>query len=497
MSPRTVRDPSDLSAILLRHPRSDEEYSFVGPIQLLKSSVHHGRGLVAARDVAVGECLFVSSPTLSANVRQIRDCWKKRSLTEEGVSMSLEGAAERTLVQAMKDALMQKNHTVANSFLALVGANTEDEDVSIDVLLGKDATPVKDALCQQLLSDDGEQLLQIVRRNAFGPDFVTYSAIERRWQQPNQELLPSRILDLYPLAAMINHTCNPNAVRVYTGNVMVVHASHAISAGDEILWSYFPPVLAFPQRQSILSDLHGFVCQCPRCICERPFWDSTSSEVQTLVSLQSSEVVSEAHEREAYTRAIRLLEDEILPSKCLSNELRRYLRVGFMNLYIRYLNGAIVSNETNETLLNLSTQLHFSFCACGTASTEHLSVGSFESFSSRQKSKLGRTLANTLIPRYSKHGMHARILSMHSFLLQIVHLCYDLIARLHTAGNDPSSKKKTLPKLRYWTEQVKRACMTRYGNLGENIDTVRAVMQHSRLVLRNRQGLDQAKYDFI
>jgi hypothetical protein len=81
---------------------------------------------------------------------------------------------------------------------------------------------------------------------------------------------------------------------------------------------------------------------------------------------------------------------------------------------------------------------------------------------------------------------------------KILHLCYDLIGRLHTAsavGADPS--KESLPKLRFWTEQLKRVCMIRYGSLGNRLESVRAVMHHSRLVLRNQQGLDQAKYDFI
>jgi hypothetical protein len=58
-------------------------------------------------------------------------------------------------------------------------------------------------------------------------------------------------------------------------------------------------------------------------------------------------------------------------------------------------------------------------------------------------------------------------------------------------------KSKTLPKLKFWTEQLKRAVMIRYGSLGDNVDSVRNAMQHSRVVLRNRNGMDLASHKFI
>lgn len=39
--------------------------------------------------------------------------------------------------------------------------------------------------------------------------------------------------------------------------------------------------------------------------------------------------------------------------------------------------------------------------------------------------------------------------------------------------------------------------MIRYGALGQQLEAVRTVMQHTRLVLRQQNGLDHAQYCFI
>ena len=88
-------------------------------------------------------------------------------------------------------------------------------------------------------------------------------------------------------------------------------------------------------------------------------------------------------------RLIQQFEDDILTSPALSNEVRRFLRIGYLHVYIHYFNAALMhiqiqqqqySNDPLVTgilqsdLLTLATHLHFSFCACHNASTEHLSV---------------------------------------------------------------------------------------------------------------------------
>ena len=78
--------------------------------------------------------------------------------------------------------------------------------------------------------------------------------------------------------------------------------------------------------------------------------------------------------------------------------------------------------------------------------------------------------------------------------LSVMHLCYELVAVLHTQATDPS---KTLPKVQFWTEQLKRAHLVRYGSLGQDVDRVRAIMKHTQMVLRHQNGLEKVPYEFI
>lgn len=58
---------------------------------------------------------------------------------------------------------------------------------------------------------------------------------------------------------------------------------------------------------------------------------------------------------------------------------------------------------------------------------------------------------------------------------------------------DPS---KTMPKVRFWADQLKRAHMIRYGGLGQDVQVVRRVLQHSRTVLRQKNGWKTVDYAF-
>jgi len=74
--------------------------------------------------------------------------------------------------------------------------------------------------------------------------------------------------------------------------------------------------------------------------------------------------------------------------------------------------------------------------------------------------------------------------------VQIIHLCYELVATLHTREPIPA-------KLSFWTEQVKRVHMIRFGKMGLNVEAIRTVMLHTRHVLRNLDGYETAEYEFI
>lgn len=128
-----------------------------------------------------------------------------------------------------------------------------------------------------------------------------------------------------------------------------------------------------------------------------------------------------------------------------------------MQLYIDSFNAphSLENDEDIGHKLQIATQLHFSFVSCNNASTEHLSI---------------------------------------------LHLCYDLSSQLRTIamrGNEPNVIARATSQVHFWTDQLKKAHMIRYGKLGEDLENVRDAMKHSKLVLRNLDGWYLTKNLFI
>lgn len=301
---------------------------------------------------------------------------------------------------------------------------------------------------------------------AFGPDFITYEKIEQKWKSPNSgSYSPPHILGIFPLAAMLNHSCTPNAVRCFANGTMIVHAAKAIPAGSEVVWSYIPPTQIFAERRRALKRRHGFMCKCERCMVEakelrkdllpsnlKSALEEGAKWNEGLIDAASSDDLGK---RDLCTAFVKL-EETVFASKSLSNDAKRHLRVGYTNLHFNYFNIMLMSgaNTRNlkavrELVLNSATQLHFAFCSSNNASTEHISV---------------------------------------------LHLCYELANAIHQSSNGDS---QTMMKVKFWTEAMKRAHMSRYGALGSDVESVRNCLVHTRMILRQRDGYLQVKYNFL
>src|SRR5687768_10343102 len=111
--PTVIVDPHNLSSLYFTDNATVEPY--VGPMQIASDVVVQGRGLVASRDIKVGECLFVTPPTVSVPVTRAKELYLQ-------CRQELESIAEGLIVDEMQSQLQSEN---AASFLALVGANTE------------------------------------------------------------------------------------------------------------------------------------------------------------------------------------------------------------------------------------------------------------------------------------------------------------------------------------------------------------------------------------
>lgn len=476
---------------------NDNDY-FIGPIHVSSAGVAHGMGVIATRDITAGECLFVTRPAVSVNVEDVFKEWSSQyesnSSNDNYTSYQtqqnlLEQVSEKFLVHRMNKIIQSgddADRKIAHSFLLQLANGEEgtarkapvpdDLDDLLHALVGKPkALPVWD---DDLRTIDEAKLLEIIRRNAFGPEFIPYESVEKQWIQRmiraastnNTRRPPSRLLGLYPVAAMINHSCVPNALRVFAcGEWMVVHACSDIAKGAEITWSYLPPVLPYPQRSQQLRERHGFVCQCVRC--KREAEAAACSNIYVLPeALRTYEkpgsiflLNSDQECRLQFTQNLLEWERQNFQTGASSpiqhsNEVRRYWKIGNASLFMNYLNAVLIdlSNTPEEeaekiraNVLMVAMELHFGFVSCHYACTEHLSV---------------------------------------------MHLCYEIVSIMHTRAADQS---KTLAKLRFWTEQLKKAHLTRYGPLGNSVEKVRAIMKHTQVVLRNKDGTEKTNFDFI
>jgi len=76
---------------------------------------------------------------------------------------------------------------------------------------------------------------------------------------------------LYTTASLINHSCDSNVTRYFTGARQVVVASRDIQEGEEVTDCYLPRDLEGldrAKRRAWLHHYYRFLCECPVCIVE-------------------------------------------------------------------------------------------------------------------------------------------------------------------------------------------------------------------------------------
>jgi hypothetical protein len=101
-----------------------------------------------------------------------------------------------------------------------------------------------------------------------------------RIRQLNCFSLPTRSLDLLSApttsdpelrngfwvhASYVNHSCLPNTVRTFIGDVHFLRACRDIAVGEELTHQYVSPEIDISARQEKLQNTWGFECDCRLC----------------------------------------------------------------------------------------------------------------------------------------------------------------------------------------------------------------------------------------
>ena len=558
IKPTTASLNDDISPLLFHNKESSSIdipscLPFIGPIAVdaERKSVLHGRGIITTRDVSAGECLFVIQPIFSANVNEVHTRYLlEQSNNGDGggdhhdPAKVLERIAEDEFVKQVQAAIavlideeiqsktnINRARKRLSAFLLQMSSDkvpttivTANPNELMETLVGNASNIDSSSVSINLSELDEETILNIIRRNAFGPDFHNYDRIAKCWStksavatnddnvNDDNSFYYNRILGAYPLAAMINHSCCPNSVKVFSRmaaaasttslngdnnsssnatsidtEVMIVHANTNISKGTEITWSYLPPSTPYGVRQEGLITKYGFTCQCHRCIKEEMV-HTNHPRFSNMLSTLTQIATQSPGDTEATESVILNLEAYfVAPPTTTSTppiptETQRFIRAGYSQYYINYINTLLQQQksllDTNnddddekkagkvgiDHLIQIVTNLHFAFVTCNNASTEHISI---------------------------------------------LHVCYDLAVHLRTiaisknggGNNDDTNNDDTVAsctkRVLFWTDQLKRVHMIRYGKLGEDIENVRCVMKHTKLILRNRDGWYMTKDCFI
>jgi tetratricopeptide (TPR) repeat protein len=196
----------------------------------VKDSANMGRGLFATRNIAVGELIMCEKAFCVV--------WGHEREAMSAMTYDLRDDRIRVSPIGLSKAIVQKlisNPSQTSKVMDLYGDYQGENSDAVDVFCVHD----------------------IMSRNAFGPG-----------KQFGDDGIRNASTGLWIHAAYINHSCIPNAQKEYIGDLLILRATRAISAGDEIFHAY-DESSDLEARQASLMTTWGFECNCKLCEAEK------------------------------------------------------------------------------------------------------------------------------------------------------------------------------------------------------------------------------------
>ncbi|KAL1595846.1 hypothetical protein SLS60_009536 [Paraconiothyrium brasiliense] len=115
---------------------------------------------------------------------------------------------------------------------------------------------------------EGEDIPVDVFRVEYIRRFNCYSAPTRSSDLLNQppNTNPELRTGFWTHASYMNHSCLPNTIRTFIGDIRFLRAARDIAAGEELTNQYIAPDIDITERQEKLKTMWGFECDCQLCI---------------------------------------------------------------------------------------------------------------------------------------------------------------------------------------------------------------------------------------
>ncbi|KAG6362429.1 hypothetical protein INS49_010659 [Diaporthe citri] len=238
--------PKMRASAALSRLREVDAASFVGRTGV-GDSPGRGRGLFATCDIPRGGLVLCEKAFCVA--------WGDGQASATAVTYDVRDGRIRVSPVGLVKAVVQKlrgTPSYIGRVMELYGDYRGSEDVlDHEEVHSEDGSPVVDVF----------RVHDIVSRNAFG-----LGPPPRNAGKPDTEVGGMGMsTGLWVRAARINHSCVPNTEKEFIGDMMLVRAKRAISAGEEILHSYIDEKGSYKARQEALMATWGFECGCGLC----------------------------------------------------------------------------------------------------------------------------------------------------------------------------------------------------------------------------------------
>ncbi|KAK3641302.1 hypothetical protein LTR56_011330 [Elasticomyces elasticus] len=227
---------------------------------LIGSSKGRGRGLFAAEDITLGELILVEKAFVAT--------FEWESTTSSTKVYDVRPKKFDGFPAALWQGTVQKLQHTPPQTVAEISCLTGRYSGLGSKTLKVDGSQVVDAF----------QIHDIIAANAFA---IPSPAKTKRTEAFGvmKTILPAgadptKAMDIpdncafFSHASLVNHSCLPNATRMFIGDAMVLRATKNIAKGEEILHAYVLPSFGVTERQMRTETVWGFRCDCKLCEAE-------------------------------------------------------------------------------------------------------------------------------------------------------------------------------------------------------------------------------------
>ncbi|PCH40833.1 hypothetical protein WOLCODRAFT_137031 [Wolfiporia cocos MD-104 SS10] len=230
---------------------------YIGPIQVTQLDGRGGgRGVVATKDISVGELLLVSKAFVCVSESDLSS--KETRMSVDMLSSTLNTPTQSATVSRIVQKIYGNPAFHDFVFHLYAGPDYDPPPCSYPPILPED--PIPASPLRPNLTIDAGRLEAICTYNCFEPVPLLCQDFP-----PDHDVNAVNPTALYLLPSLLNHSCGSNALWTCIGDVMIIRAIAPISAGTEVTLPYTSTMSSFAERRQKLQKHMLSECDCWLC----------------------------------------------------------------------------------------------------------------------------------------------------------------------------------------------------------------------------------------